>query len=232
MIRLGNELTTSSRADKHLTGVQMIFNPINLINKERYQLLISTILPRPIAWVSSIDRAGNLNLAPFSYFTVVCNDPMTLLFCPGIPTATGVKKDTLRNIEEVPEFVINLTNQATAEAMNLTASSLPRGQSEFEWAGVTAAPSETIQVPRVAEAPVAFECKLQRIVMVSEKPGGGAAVFGEVQRIHIQDDIYMGGTVAIDKLQPIGRIGGNGYVRVTDMFDIERVPLPNQTSKN
>ena len=210
----------------------MIFNPASLINKERYQLLISTILPRPIAWVSSMDRAGNLNLAPFSYFTVVCNDPMTLLFCPGIPTATGAKKDTLRNVEEVPEFVINLTNQATAEAMNLTASSLPRDQSEFEWAGVTAVSSETIQVPRVAEAPVAFECKLQRIVIVSEKPGGGVAVFGEVQRIHIQDDIYIDGAVAVDKLQPIGRIGGNGYVRVTDKFEMERVPLSNQTDQN
>ena len=209
----------------------MIINPTDLANRDRYQLLISTILPRPIAWVSSIDLEGNLNLAPFSYFTAVCNDPMTLLFCPGIPTATGEKKDTLRNIETVPEFVINLTNQETAEAMNLTATTLPADQSEFEWAKVTPLPSETIRVPRVAEAPIAFECKLQRIVTVSEQPGGGAAVFGEVQRIHLRDDLYLEGSVPVDKLKPIGRIGGNGYVRVTDIFEMERVPPPAQTHK-
>jgi flavin reductase (DIM6/NTAB) family NADH-FMN oxidoreductase RutF len=205
----------------------MIINPANLINRDRYKLLISAVLPRPIAWVSSIDRDGTLNLAPFSYFTAVCNDPMTMLFCPSIPTATGVKKDTLRNIEEVPEFVINLTNQETAKAMNLTATLLPRGQSEFEWANVTPVPSETIRPPRVAEAPVAFECTLQRIVTVSERPGGGAAVFGEVQRIHLRDDLYVDGSVSLEKLKPIGRLGGNGYVRVTDTFEMERVPPPN-----
>lgn len=209
----------------------MIISPADLVNRDRHKILISTILPRPIAWVSSMDREGNLNLAPFSFFTAVCNDPMTLLFCPGIPTATGVKKDTLRNIEEIPEFVINLTNEETAEAMNLTATTLPYGQSEFEWARLTPVPSDTIRVPRVAEAPVAFECKLQRIVMISEQPGGGAAVFGEVQRIHLRDDLYLDGQVPVDKLKPIGRLGGNGYVRVTDTFGMERVPPPNQVDK-
>jgi flavin reductase (DIM6/NTAB) family NADH-FMN oxidoreductase RutF len=209
----------------------MIIRPADLINKDRYKLLISTVLPRPIAWVSSMDGEGHLNLAPFSYFTAVCNNPMTLLFCPGIPTATGAKKDTLRNIETVPEFVINLTNEETAEAMNLTATVLPPGQSEFEWAKLTPVPSETIRVPRVAEAPVAFECKLQRIVRVSEQPGGGAAVFGEVQRIHLRDDLYLDGQVSVAKLKPIGRIGGSGYVRVTDTFEMERVPPPAQVDE-
>ena len=200
----------------------MIINPADLINRDRYQLLISTILPRPIAWVSSMDGGGNLNLAPFSYFTAVCNDPMTLLFCPGIPTATGVKKDTLRNIEEIPEFVINLVNEENAAAMNQTAALLQRGQSEFEFAGLTPVPSETIRVPRVAEAPISYECKLQRIVTVSEAPGGGAAIFGEVQRIHVRDDLYDDGVVQLELFKPIGRLGGSSYVRVTDTFDLER----------
>ncbi len=207
----------------------MILNPTDLQNRDRYKLLISTVIPRPIAWVSSIDREGNLNLAPFSYFTVVCNDPMTLLFCTGIPTATGIKKDTLRNVEAVPEFVIHLTNQDTAAAMNLTATVLPPDQSEFEWANLTPVPSETIRVPRVAEAPVAYECKLQRIVTVSDRPGGGAVVFGEVQRIHVRDDLLVDGAVAIEQLKPIGRIGGNGYVRLTDTFEMARVPPPPTT---
>ena len=200
----------------------MILNPSNLQNRDRYKLLISTVVPRPIAWVSSMDRQGNLNLAPFSYFTAVCNDPMTLLFCAGIPTATGIKKDTLQNIEEIPEFVINLVNEEIAEAMNQTSALLPRDQSEFEFAGLTPIPSETIRVPRVAEAPISYECKLQRIVTVSEEPGGGAAVFGEVQRIHVRDDLYDDGGVQLEAFKPIGRLGGSGYVRVRDTFNLGR----------
>ncbi len=110
----------------------MILNPDDLPQQERSKLLIGSILPRPIAWVSTMNRAGLLNLAPFSYFTIAATVPMTLLFCPQIPLSSGRKKDTLRNIEEVPEFVINLTNEDTAKPMNLSATELPPGQSEFE----------------------------------------------------------------------------------------------------
>lgn len=202
----------------------MILNPDDLASNERHKLLIGTIVPRPIAWVSTMSAEGQLNLAPFSYFTIACAEPMTLLFCPQ-NSPTG-KKDTLRNIEAVPEFVINLTNEATAEAMNLSATPLPHGQSEFEWAGVTPAPSESIRVPRVAEAPIAFECRLQRIVTVSDGPEGGAVVFGEVQRIHLREDIYVGGYVDLDALQPIARLAGNRYARVTDTFELARVAAP------
>jgi flavin reductase (DIM6/NTAB) family NADH-FMN oxidoreductase RutF len=114
--------------------------------------------------------------------------------------------------------------------MNLSATELPSGESEFEWAGVTPAPSKTIRVPRVAEAPISFECKLQRIVTVSDGPGGGSAVFGEVQCIHIRDDLYADGKVVIEALRPIGRISGAGYARVTDTFDVQRVPPPSPKS--
>lgn len=205
----------------------MILNPDDLNRKDRYKIMIGAILPRPIAWVSTRDEQGNLNLAPFSYFTAVCPIPMTLLFCPGISSQTGRQKDTWRNIEKVPEFVINITNEETAERMNLSATILPYGQSEFDWAGVTPAPSETISVPRVAEAPLSFECKLQQIVVVSDQPGGGAAVFGEVQRIHIRDDIYKDSYVDLETLRPIGRLAGSGYTRVTDTFIMHRVPPPD-----
>ena len=200
----------------------MIVDPAVLASRDRYKLLISTILPRPIAWVSTMDSAGNLNLAPFSYFTGVCSNPMTLLFCPSVAATTGNKKDTLQNIEEIPEFVINLVNEENAEAMNQTSALLRRDQSEFAFAGLTPVPSETIRVPRVAEAPISYECKLQRIVTVSEEPGGGAAVFGEVQRIHLRDDLYDDGVVQLEAFKPIGRLGGSGYVRVTDTFNLER----------
>lgn len=210
----------------------MVVNPSDLANKERYKFMIGAILPRPIAWVSTMDKAGNLNVAPFSYFTAVCTNPMTLIFCPGYSPITEKegKKDTLRNIEAIPEFVINLVNEDVAEAMNLTAALLPQGQSEFEFAGITPAPSHTIQVPRVAEAPIAYECKLQRIITVSDQPGGGSAVFGEVQRIHVRDDIFdqEKGYIVLDKYKPVGRLGGMGYVRVTDTFEMKRPVLPDK----
>ncbi|MDX1688637.1 MAG: flavin reductase family protein [Candidatus Promineifilaceae bacterium] len=206
----------------------MILKPDELIRKDRYKLLIGTVLPRPIAWVSSMDEEGNLNLAPFSYFTVAATNPMTLIFCPQIPDG-GRKKDTWRNIEQVPEFVVNITNEETAERMNLTATTLSAGESEFDWAGLTPAPSETVRVPRVAEAPVSYECTLQRIVTVGDgSPGTGAAIFGEVQCIHIRDDVYDGSYVTLDALKPIGRLAGSQYTRVTDLFSMKRVPPPEQ----
>ena len=207
----------------------MILNPADLSQPDRYKLLIGTIVPRPIAWVSSMSRDGGLNLAPFSYFTLAATDPMTLLFCPQVPTRIAKpKKDTLRNIEEVPEFVINIGDESTVNAINLSGTDLPYGESEFVWAGVTPAPSEVIRVPRVAEAPVSFECTLQRIVEISDKPGGAWVVFGEVQRIHIRDEIYVGGHVLLDKLKPVARLAGNGYARITDTFDIPRIPPPEK----
>jgi flavin reductase (DIM6/NTAB) family NADH-FMN oxidoreductase RutF len=204
----------------------VIVKPSDIVPKDRYKLLIASVLPRPIAWVSSMDPAGNLNLAPFSYFTVGARSPMTLIFCTQVAGSAGAKKDTLRNIKSVPEFVVNITNEETAEKMNSTATVLPRGMSEFEWAGLNPEPSVTIDVPRIAEAPIAFECRLQQIVTISDGPGGGTAVFGEVDCIHIRDDIYDSGNIDLQGLKPIDRLAGSGYTRVTDIFEMERRPPP------
>ncbi|MCC6606026.1 MAG: flavin reductase family protein [Anaerolineae bacterium] len=204
----------------------MRFNPEELTNRDRYKLMIGSIVPRPIAWVSTIDAEGRPNLAPFSFFTAVCSNPMTLLFSPGWSDVRGRMKDTLHNIRAVPEFVINITNEATAEAMNLTATEFDAGVDEFAWAGVTAVPSETIRVPRVAEAPIAFECKLQQIVVVHEGPGGGAVVLGEVQSIFVRDDVMENGRIDPIKLQPIGRMAGSGYAHINSFFEMHRVPPP------
>jgi flavin reductase (DIM6/NTAB) family NADH-FMN oxidoreductase RutF len=175
----------------------VIVKPSDIVPKDRYKLLIASVLPRPIAWVSSMDPAGNLNLAPFSYFTVGARSPMTLI-----------------------------TNEETAEKMNSTATVLPRGMSEFEWAGLNPEPSVTIDVPRIAEAPIAFECRLQQIVTISDGPGGGTAVFGEVDCIHIRDDIYDSGNIDLQGLKPVDRLAGSGYTRVIDIFEMERRPPP------
>ncbi len=206
----------------------MIFNPETLNNHDRYRIITGSIVPRPIAWVSTVDADGRPNLAPFSYFTAVCTNPMTLLFCPGWSGLRGRMKDTLYNVRETGEFVINIVDETTKEAMNLSATEFEAGISEFEWAKVTPAPSEVVAVPRVAEAPVAFECKLQQIVSVHEGPGGGAAVFGEVQSIYVREDVYENGRILPEKLQPIGRLAGSTYAHINQFFKMDRVPPPEK----
>lgn len=205
----------------------MFINPTDLPPTERYKLGIGSVVPRPIAWVSTMDAAGRLNLAPFSYFTIACSDPLTLLFCPQI-ARDGQAKDTLHNVKAIPEFVVNLTNETTAEAMNRSATALPPGESEFEWAGVTPAASQSIRVPRVAEAPLAFECRLTQIVTVNDQPGGGVVVLGEVQQVYIDDALYVDGYVLLEKLRPIGRLAGSDYCRVNDLFSMTRPPAPQR----
>lgn len=204
----------------------MIFNPEKLNTQDRYKIITGSIVPRPIAWVSSMDGAGRLNLAPFSYFTAVCTNPMTLIFCPGWSGLRGRMKDTLYNVRETGEFVVNIVDEHTKEAMNLSATEFEAGVSEFEWAKVTPAHSQVVAVPRVAEAPVAFECKLQQIVSVQEGPGGGAAVFGEVVSIYVREDVYENGRILPEKLQPIGRLAGGRYAHINDFFVMDRVPPP------
>jgi flavin reductase (DIM6/NTAB) family NADH-FMN oxidoreductase RutF len=204
----------------------MIINPEKLNNTDRYKLMIGSIVPRPIAWVSTMDKAGSLNLAPFSFFTAVSTNPMTLLFCPGWSSLRGRMKDTLYNVRETGEFVINIVDEKTKEAMNLSATEFAAGISEFEWAGVTPSPSKAIETPRVAEAPVAFECVVQQIVLIKEGPGGGAAVFGEVKSIYVRDDLLVNGRIPPERLQPIGRLAGSSYAHINDLFTMNRVPPP------
>lgn len=193
--------------------------------RDRYKLMIGAVVPRPIAWVSTMDEEGNLNLAPFSFFNAVCSDPMTLMFSVS-NTDNPEGKDTVRNIMATGELVINFTNEATAAAMNLTATPLPPGQSEFEWAGLSATPSKTIRVPRVTEAPIAFECHLQQLLKIGDGPGGASVIFAEVKAVYVRDDLYDAGRILIEPYQPIGRLGGNGYTRVNDLFEMARVPAP------
>ena len=199
-------------------------DPRSLSTENRYKLLISSIVPRPIAWVSTINLESNVpNLAPFSYFTGVCNDPMTLLFCPVVPGEHGSRKDTLRNIESCGEFVVNIASDNLAEPLNYSAAPLPQDQSEFEYTGVTPSPSKIIRPPRVLEAPISFECKLQRIITVNEGPGGGYVVFGEVVYIHILDGLLKDdGVISHEHLRAFGRLEGEWFSRNTDRFRMER----------
>jgi flavin reductase (DIM6/NTAB) family NADH-FMN oxidoreductase RutF len=190
--------------------------------RDAYSWMISTILPRPIAWVSTISADGKTNLAPFSFFQGVCANPPTLMFVP-VNTRDGAKKDTTRNIEAVPEFVVNLVPFALADAMNATAAMLPHGESEFEKFGVASVPSERVRPPRVAAAPVAFECALDRIVHIGEGSIAANVVFGRILAAHVSDDVMgAGGRPDPLKLDLIGRLGGEAYSRTRDIFEMSR----------
>ncbi len=203
----------------------MDINPSDLPDREVYKLLTASIVPRPIAWVSSVNASGQPNLAPFSFFNAVCSSPPTVLFCTGIRGVDKSPKDTYHNIRDTGEFVINFVTEALAEAMNMTAVEVPAHINEFERAGLTPAPGRTVSVPHVAESPIHFECTLREIVTISEAPGGGHVIIGTVTHMHFDESVYRDGNyIDLAAYQPIGRLMGSAYTRVTDVFDIIRPP--------
>jgi flavin reductase (DIM6/NTAB) family NADH-FMN oxidoreductase RutF len=200
----------------------MLLDFSSLKPREAYGWMISTIVPRPIAWVSTISPDGRTNLAPFSFFQGVTANPPTLMFVP-VNTKAGEKKDTVRNIELVREFVVNLVPFSLAEAMNRSAAMLPYGESEFAAFGIAAVPSLRVRPPRVAAAPVAYECTLDRIVGIGEGPAAANVVFGRIQVAHVAESVLgEDGQVDPRKLDLIGRMGGSSYTRTRDLFDMER----------
>ena len=189
---------------------------------QAYQWLISTIVPRPIAWVSTVSPDGAANLAPFSFFNGVSARPPTLMFVP-VTKVDATPKDTLRNIEATGEFVVNLVSADLAEKMSATAAMLPYGESEFARFDIAAAASTQVQPARVAAARVAFECTLHTIVKLGDAPGLANVVFGRILCAHV-DDAVIGadGLADAGKLDLIGRMGGDDYCSTHDRFSIQR----------
>ncbi len=205
----------------------MIVSPQEVPHRELYNLLLNSVAPRPIAWVSTVSKSGQLNLAPFSFFNAVCVDPPLLAFAPGLrqPKAVGVEqgeaKDTLRNIRETREFVVNVVTFELAEAMNLTSGEYDASVNEFELAKVTPEPSQIVRPPRVAESPVSFECKLHQILDFSPAPTSSSLVIGEIVSIHINDAHIKDGKLDRNALDLVGRMGGSGqYTRTTQRFEM------------
>ena len=190
--------------------------------RDAYAWMVSAITPRPIAWVSTISVGGKTNLAPFSFFQGVCANPPTLLFV-GANDRDGRKKDSVVNVEQVPEFVVNIVPYALREPMNATSAPLPHGESEFERFNIATAPSLKVRPPRVAATPVAIECVLDRIVRIGEGPLAANVVFGRMVCAHV-DEAVLGASGAIDpaKLDTIGRMGGEAYTRTGQFFSIPR----------
>jgi flavin reductase (DIM6/NTAB) family NADH-FMN oxidoreductase RutF len=214
----------------------MDVTPPQLPHRELYNILVSAVAPRPIAWVSSISAAGEPNLAPFSFFNAVCSNPPLLAFAPGMRSpkrseapaddaaghpATHVK-DTLRNIRETGEFVISVVTYELATAMNLTSGEYDAAIDEFELAQVASQPSRVVQPRRVEASPVSFECKLHQILDFNPAPDGGSLVIGEIVSVHINDDHLSDGKIDRNSLDLIGRMGGMQYTRTVERFEMAR----------
>ncbi len=202
----------------------MIIDPSATEPVNVYKLMIGSIVPRPIAFVSSRSRAGVNNLAPFSFFTGVSANPPVIGFSPMVNLESR-RRDSRYNAEELGEFCVNVVSEAFVEQMNQCAVDVPPEVDEFELSGLTPLACEVIDAPRVAESLIAMECRLLQVVEVSEKVLGGAFVMGEVVRFHVADDLIDNFRIDPDRLGAVGRMAGNTYARTTDRFDLARPVL-------
>lgn len=206
----------------------MIFDPNEIPFQETHKLMIGSIVPRPIAFVSTQSKDGKNNVAPFSYFNGVCSKPPTIMFAPARRGWDGEEKDTLINIRDTEEFVVNIVSESFAEKMVMCATDFDSDVDEFEISGLNTADSQKIKPPRVEEAKISFECKLNQIVEIGDgSAGSGFVVIGTIVLFHIDDDTYDNGRILLNQLKPLGRLAGNWYTRLTDTLKIIRKVKPD-----
>jgi flavin reductase (DIM6/NTAB) family NADH-FMN oxidoreductase RutF len=202
----------------------MLFDFEEIPGKECYKLMVSTVTPRPIAWVVSQDAKGLLNAAPFSFFNVFSGDPAVVVIGIG-NRKPGQAKDSRANILETGEFVVNLVSESNAEAMNITGIEFDSSVNELEQAGLTTLPSTRVKPPRIAESPVALECQLMQIIDLGES----GLVLGRVVAMHVRDEFVLDAEkhyIDTPNLKLLGRMHGRGwYARTSDLFDMPRIPV-------
>jgi flavin reductase (DIM6/NTAB) family NADH-FMN oxidoreductase RutF len=187
-----------------------------------YHTLVGVVTPRPIAWVTSIDTAGRLNLAPFSFFNAFGANPPVVVFSP-TRRRDGSRKDTLLNVEATGEFVVHAAVASLAEKVNASSRELPHGESEVEYVGLHTVPSVNVKVPRLVESPVAMECKVRQILPIGGGPIAANLVIGEVLMIHVDDAVLdANGKVDPRKLKTVARLGGDYWCHTSDLFEQKR----------
>ena len=206
----------------------MIYDPAEHPFSETHKLMIGSIVPRPIALVSTTSNNGINNLAPFSYFNGVCSKPPTIMFAPARRGWDGKEKDTLMNIRDTKEFSINIVSEDIGEKMVKCSTDYEKEVDEYSKSGLSPLSSKKIKPPIVSESKISLECTLNQIVQIGEEDAGsGFIVIGTIVLFHIDDEVYDNGRIILDKLQPLGRVAGNGYVRSTNAFDIVRTIKPD-----
>tara|TARA_B100000780_G_C21126031_1_gene456934 strand:- start:971 stop:1888 length:918 start_codon:yes stop_codon:yes gene_type:complete len=212
-----------------LESTHQEFNPANLSPQKLHALLLGGVAPRPIAFASTVDKQGRVNLAPFSYFNVFSANPPVLIFSPARRGKDNTTKHTLENVLEVPEVVINMVDYDLVHACSLASTDYPQGVNEFEKAGLTEVPSATIAPPRVLESPVSLECKVLKVESFGPNPGAGNLVFCEVKRMHFRHNVLdANGLPDAVLLDLVARCGGSYYSRASkeSLFEIPK-PLAN-----
>lgn len=200
----------------------MLFDPNELEYSAVYKLLTGAIIPRPIGWISSVSEEGINNLAPFSYFNAVGDDPPHLMFSTG--RGNNTNKDTLNNVLATKQFVVNMVTEELAEQMNTTAQSVPHDVDEFELAGVTPIASVKVKPMRVKESPITFECELvHHYFLEDHKHGGACVVIGRIVMMHFNDEVLLDNhKINLETYNPISRLAGSNYAKLGELFSIKR----------
>ncbi|MFT6370337.1 MAG: flavin reductase (DIM6/NTAB) family NADH-FMN oxidoreductase RutF [Maribacter sp.] len=205
-------------------------SPSDISQPELHAYLLSAVAPRPICFASTVDKDGNVNLSPFSFFNVFSSNPPMLIFSPARSGRDGSMKHTHQNVLEVPEVVINIVNYPMVEQMSLSSTAYDKGVNEFEKAGFTQVKSDVVTPPRVGEAPVAMECTVTQVIPLSDAPGAGNLILAKVERMHIQEEyLAADGQLDTQKLDLVGRMGGSWYTRSSgdSLFEIPK-PVRNK----
>ncbi len=190
-------------------------NPKDIPVPQLHGYLQSAISPRPIAFASTVDKEGNVNLSPFSFFNIVSTNPPILIFSPSRRVRDNTTKHTLQNILEVPEVVINLVSYSMVQQASLASVEFPKGVNEFKKSGLTEIPSQLVKPPRVGESPASFECKVNQIIPLGDKGGAGNLILCEILLIHFKEEIFdAAGKIDPNKIDAVARMGGDYYCRV------------------
>jgi flavin reductase (DIM6/NTAB) family NADH-FMN oxidoreductase RutF len=199
----------------------MVFDVAHLDTQQKYQLLIGGITPRPIAWISTRSKEGVDNLAPYSFFTVASCNPPVLLYTQ-VTQRSGNNKDTLQNLLETKECVVNIVNSALLEQMNATSAALGIKESEFSFANVEACESAQVLTKSVKNAPVRYECRLREVVRVSDLPAGGQLILLDVTGIYVDDALYRNDAIDQQDIDSVGKMGGNHFSLTTNTIELTR----------
>jgi flavin reductase (DIM6/NTAB) family NADH-FMN oxidoreductase RutF len=201
---------------------KVIIDPSQTAPVNNYKLLVGAVVPRPIAFVSTISPEGVANLAPFSFFTVASANPPVVCFTASFREP---RKDSLVNIRATKEFVVNIVSEEFAAKMNVCSGEYAYGVDEFAMSGLTKVPSDLVRPPRVKESHVNMECKLLQTIEVSNQPMGGTLILGEVVRFHVDDTMFEEFRIDPEKLGAVGRMAGNTYCTTKDRFELIRPQL-------